>query len=283
VELAREGVLDGFEKAGWQRGVDFDLRLRNASGDMATLSSMVDAAVTDNSDLIIASTTPALQGALRRCKGTPLVFTLVANPIVAGAGKSDADHLPFVTGSYVSAPFNEGLRRLMACLPNTKRIGTLYVPGEVNSVFYRDQLVAAAKEFNLELETVGVSSSGEVSDGALALCGRNIDVFCQISDNLTGASFASIAQAAKKLRIPLMGFATGQMRSGAFMTLSRDFFDNGVASARIAMRVLNGEHPAQIPFEPVLKTRFSLNLATAAQLGITIPESLLKSADEVIR
>ena len=282
VELARQGVFDAFQSAGWQRGVNFDLRMRNAQGDMATLSTIMDA-VSEDTDLILTSTTPALQGALRRGRGKPLVFTLVANPIVAGAGKSDNDHLPFVTGSYVGAPFEEGLRRLMLCLPGTKRIGTLYVPAEVNSVFYKGQLELAAKKFHLELETLGVSSSPEVADGALALCGRNIDVFCQLSDNLTGASFASIAQAARKSRIPLIGFASAQTRNGAFMTLSRDFYDNGVASAHLAMRVLQGENPAQIPFEPVLKTRFVVNLSEAAQYRVAIPESLVKSADEVIR
>jgi len=282
-EMARDGVLDGFKEAGWLRGVNFDLRLRNAQGDMSTLSSTVDASVTDNADLIIASSTPALQGALRRGRGRPLVFTLVANPVLAGAGKSDNDHQPFVTGSYLSSPFEEGLRRLKACLPGTKRIGTLFVPAEVNSVYYKEQLEATAKKLQLELETLGVSSSGEVPDGALALCGRNIDVFCQISDNLTGASFASIAQVAKQSRIPLIAFASGQARKGAFMALSTDYYDNGVASAHLAMRVLNGENPAKIPFEPVLKTRFIVNLGAARQLGITIPESLLKSADEIIR
>ena len=283
VELARSGVLDAFESAGWRRGVHFDVRLRNAQGDIATLSSMVDAAVTEDSELIITSSTPALQGALRRGRAKPLVFTLVANPIVAGAGKNDHDHLPFVTGSYVNAPFEEGLDALKACLPETKRIGTLYVPGEVNSVYYKDQLLAAAKKFNLEVETLGVSSGGEVPDAALALCGRSITVFCQLSDNLTSASFASIGQAAKKARIPLMGFATDQARNGAFMTMSRDFYDNGVASGRLAMRVLSGEKPSQIPFESVTKLRFVVNLTAAAELGITIPERLVKKADEVIR
>jgi len=283
VELARSGVLDAFKSAGWQRDVHFDLRLRNAQGDIATLSSIVDAAVTDDTELIIACTTPALQGALRRGRGKPLVFTLVANPIVAGAGKSDNDHLPFVTGSYANAPFEEGLEALKTCLPNTKRIGTLYVPGEVNSVYYKDQLLAAAKKFNLELETLGVSASGEVPDAALALCARNIDVFCQLSDNLTGASFTSIGRAAKRARIPLMAFAPGQAQNGAFMTLSRDFYENGFASGKLAMRVLSGEDPARIPFESVIKIRFVVNLAAAAQLGITVPESLVKRADEVIR
>jgi ABC-type uncharacterized transport system substrate-binding protein len=283
VEVARQGVFDAFQTSGWQKGVHFDLRLRNAQGDVATLSSMVDAAVTDDTELIITSTTPALQVALRRGRGKPLVFTLVANPSVVGAGKSDTDHLPFVTGSYVEAPFKEALEALKACVPNIKRIGTLYVPGEVNSVYYRDQLLAAAKKVNLELETVGVSATGDVPDAALALCGRGIDVFCQLSDNLTGASFTSIGQAAKKARVPLMGFANGQARRGAFMTLSCDFYDNGVASGRLAMRVLSGESPAQIPFEAVTKLQFVINLAAAAELGITVPDRLVKKADEVIR
>ena len=122
-----------------------------------------------------------------------------------------------------------------------------------------------------------------MSDAALALCGRKIDVFCQISDNLTGSTFASIAQVARSSRIPLFGFASGHARQGAFMTVSTDYYDNGVASARLAMRVLNGEKPAQIPFEPVLATRFTVNLAAARLLGITIPDSLIQSADEVIR
>ena len=67
------------------------------------------------------------------------------------------------------------------------------------------------------------------------------------------------------------------------MAFSRDFYDNGVASGQLALRVLSGENPAQIPFEPVRKTRFTLNLPVAAQYGISIPESLVKSADEVIR
>ena len=60
-------------------------------------------------------------------------------------------------------------------------------------MFYKDELLKAAARVGFEVEVVGVSSSGEVADAALALCGRNLDAICQISDNLTGASFASIA------------------------------------------------------------------------------------------
>ena len=281
VELNREGVLAGFEKAGLKRGRDYELRVRNAQGDMATLNTIVDASVADGADILLTAATPALQAALRRANGTTVVFSLVANPMLAGAGKSETDHLPFVTGAYLPAPHAEGLSALRQCLPHVKRVGTLFVPAEVNSVYYKDELTAAATKMGIEVEAVGVSSTGEVPDAALALCGRNVDAICQISDNLTGGSFASIAQAAKRARLPLMGFASGQSKSGAFITVSRDFFDGGVASAEIAARVLRGESPASIPFQLFQGLKYVFNPAAAASCGVVIPPDLLRRGETV--
>jgi len=281
VEINREGVLAGLEKAGLKRGRDFELRIRNASGDMATLNTIVDASVAEGADILLTAATPALQAAIRRANGRAVVFSLVANPMLAGAGKSETNHLPFVTGAYIPAPHEEGLQALRQCLPSVKRIGTLFVPAEVNSVYYKEELEKVASRMGIEVEAVGVSTSSEVADAALALCGRNIDAVCQISDNLTGASFASIVQAAKRARLPMMGFASGQAKGGALMTVSRDFYDGGVASAEIAARVLRGESPARIPFQLVEKLKYTFNPTVAAHLGVTIPKELLSRGETV--
>lgn len=281
VEINREGIRDGLAKAGLVEGRDYELILRNAQGDMAALNTIMDATASDGSELLITSTTPALQAALQRAGKRPVVFSLVANPMAAGAGRSEEDHLPNVTGAYVNAPHAEGLAALRRCLPNLKRVGTLFVPAEVNSVYYKDELVKAAGALGIEVELVGVSNSGEIADAALALCSRNIDAVCQISDNLTGASFASIVQAASRARLPLMGFASGQAASGAFMTISRDFYDGGVESAAMAARILRGESPAVIPFQMVTKIKYDFNHASAGSLGITIPKDLLQLGESV--
>jgi ABC-type uncharacterized transport system substrate-binding protein len=173
------------------------------------------------------------------------------------------------------------LEALRQCLPNARRVGTLFVPAEVNSVYYKDQLIKAAARKGFDVETVGVNTSGEVADAALALCGRKIDAVCQISDNLNGASFASIAQAAKRARLPLMGFASGQAEAGAFMTVSRDYFDGGVASGEMAARVLRGESPARIPFLLVENVKYFFNPAAATQAGVVIPPALLRRGETV--
>jgi ABC-type uncharacterized transport system substrate-binding protein len=281
VEENREGIRSGLEKAGLKTGRNLDLRVRNAQGDMATLSTMIDAAISDQTDLLLVSTTPALQAALRRAGNHNVVFSLVANPVIAGAGKNDNDHAPNVSGAYIPAPHTEGLAALKKCLPNVRRIGTLFVPAEVNSVFYKDELLKAAAALGLEVEVVAVSNSNEITDAAIALCSRNVDVVCQISDNLTGASFASVAQATQRARLPLMAFASAQVKNGAFMAISRDFYDGGVASGQIAARVLLGESPNRIPFQFVQTIKYVFNRTAASAVGVTIPQELLRRGEAI--
>ena len=283
VDLARDGLKAGLTASGLVEGRDYELRRRSAQGDMATLSTMVDAAVSDQVDLLLTATTPALQMALRRGKGLPTVFTLVADPKIAGAGKTDADHMANFAGSYVPPPHEEAMPLIRAALPKARRIGTLFVPSEVNSVFYKEDLDRVARAAGIELVAIGVTTTSEVPDAAIALCGRGIDAICQISDNMSGSCFASIAQAAKRSRIPLVSFASGQARHGAFLAIARDFYDNGEQSGLIAARVLRGESPAGIPFLPVQKMRVLVNLATAAEFGIVVPKEVLDRAVEVIR
>jgi ABC-type uncharacterized transport system substrate-binding protein len=281
VEENREGIRAGLEKAGLSPRKDLEFRVRNAQGDMASLSTMIDAAVSDQTDLLLVCTTPALQAALRRAGGHNVVFSLVASPVIAGAGRSDQDHAPNVTGAYIPAAHPEGLAALRQCLPKARRIGTLFVPAEVNSVFYKDELLKAATALGLDVEVVAVSNSNEITDAAIALCSRNVDAVCQISDNLTGASFASIAQATQRARVPLMAFASAQVKNGAFMAVSRDFYNGGVASGQIAARVLRGESPARIPFQPVETIKYVFNRTAAAAAGVSIPQELLRRGEAI--
>jgi len=282
VEEAAKGVEEGLKEAGLVEGRDFEMKHRNAQGDIATLNTVVDASLAEGADLFLVSTTPALQVALKRVQSIPLVFTLVANPVLAGAGKSAQDHLASVTGSYVVSPFDEMMEPVKQCVPGIKRIGTLFVPSEINSVFYKDKLVAAAGKAGMEVEAVGVSSSGEVADATLALCSRQIQAICQISDNLTGTAFASIAQAARRGKMPLFGFSSLQAGQGAILCVARDYFDNGREAGLMAARIMRGEDPAKIPFAETRTARLLINLQSAEACGVNVPESLVKRADRVI-
>ena len=282
-EEVEKGVLDGLREAGLVEGRDYVIRRLNAQGDIATASSLVDAVVTQNSDLLISITTPVLQASLARAGGIPIVFSLVANPVLAGAGRSNEDHLPHVTGVFVVSPFDEMMSVLRDCLPGIKRVGTLFSPSEVNSVFYKDLLLEAARQVGIEVELVGVNSSGEVADAALSLCSQNIEAVCQISDNLSSSTFVAIAEAANRFKLPVFTFNTTQAEQGAAVVMARDYYDGGRQSGLLAARVMRGEDPTSIPFQPIRITRLVVNLRAAGISGLRIPPSLLERADRVIR
>jgi ABC-type uncharacterized transport system substrate-binding protein len=282
VEDAERGFRAGLGAAGLVEGRDYEIRVRNAQGDMPTLSAITDAAVSDGADLLMTLSTPTLQAALRRAGEVPIVFTFVADAVAAGAGQSLDNHLPNVTGVPTMGAYEELIEVVRQCLPGARRIGTLFVPAEVNSVYNKEQLEGVARRHGFELVAVAANTSAEVSDAALSLLAQNIDALCQVAGNLTTAAFASLAQPAQRARVPVFGFLSSDARNGAAVVAARDYFDGGRDAGLIAARIMRGERPATIPFQPLRTTRILVNLKAARAVGLAIPPPLLQRATEVI-
>jgi putative tryptophan/tyrosine transport system substrate-binding protein len=281
-EEAEMGVLEGLRESGLVEGRDFEKTVRDAQGDMATVSSQMDAALGDRADLILAFSTPVLQAALQRVKQVPVVFTFVADAIAAGAGTSVTNHVANVTGVYLLGAYEQMPALIRAYLPKVRVVGTVYVPAEVNMVKQLDVMSKVMREAGLELKVVAANSASEVGDAALALVASHVDAFCQLPGNLTAAAFPSIAQVSKRARVPVFVFQGSQVRSGAVAGLARDYYDSGRASGAIAARVMRGESPATIPFVGYGKTKLVVNVAAARDAGLKTPADILAKADEVI-
>ena len=283
VEEAEVGIREGFAEAGLAPGRGLELRIRNAQGDMPTLSTLVDAAISEGTDLLMTLSTPTLQAALRRAKDVPVVFTFVADAVAAGAGASAHDHLPNVTGVTTVSPYAELVSVARECLPSLRRAGTLFVPAETNSVFNRDRLQDLAESVGIELESVPVNAITEMSDAADALCSRGLDGILQVGSNLTSSGFASIGQAARRCRTPLFGVLSSDADNGAAVVVARDYREAGRMAAALATRLLRGERPAGIPWASLETTRLLVNLEAARELGLEIPASVLARARRVGR
>ncbi len=283
VEEAEQGVLDGLAEAGLVEGRDYEKTIRNAQGDMPTVTGLIDAAVSERSDMLITFSTPTLQAAMQRVKDFPIVFNYVADAVAAGAGTSDADHVANVTGVYLVGAYGQMMPMIKAFRPGVRVLGTVYVPAEVNMVSQLEVLERAAAEAGLELRAVAANSTSEVGDATLALIAGGIDVICQLPGNLTAAAFPSIAQAARQGRVPVFAFQSSQVRTGAVLALARDYYDSGLAAGHLAARVMRGESPASIPLTGFTGTRLIVNLAAARAAGLTPPPDIVARADEVIR
>jgi len=279
IDNTEQGVRKGLKEAGLVEGRDYELKVGNAQGDLPTLNTLIDAALTEQADMVYTITTPALQAAMHKVQDRPLLFALALDPLLVGDHGTHEKHRGNVAGIYNSSPFEEMMKILRACLPKARAIGTLYAPSESNSVNFRDELEKAARGAGLKLVAVPSNSPSEVADAALALTQRGIDALCQIDDNLNGAAFPSIVMAARQAKLPIFGFSSGQAAQGAAVVLSSDHFDEGRESALIAARVMRGESPASFPYQGITKTRLLVNRQAAEAVGLGIPESVARRAE----
>jgi ABC-type uncharacterized transport system substrate-binding protein len=282
VEESYVGVRAGLKEAALVDGRDFTIDYRSAQGDIATLNSIYDEFNGNDSDLVVSLSTPALQSGLRKVDRKPLIFALVLDPIAAGAGRSDVDHRPKVTGVYLQFPYAEVVRTIRQVLPGARRVGTLFTPGEVNSVVARQHFQSALEKEGLALVSLPVNAATEVSDAALNVCQSRIDVFCQISDSQTNASFPAIARACDTTRTPLFSFNPAQVTSGAILAVGSDFAENGREAGLLMAEVIRGKDPSAIPFRAASKSRRAVNLDTARRYGVAIPAEWLKQADLIL-
>jgi ABC-type uncharacterized transport system substrate-binding protein len=172
---------------------------------------------------------------------------------------------------------------VLECLPNVKRIGTLFVPAEVNSVVNKDELTRLAKARGIEVATVAANSATDMADAALALTNQPIDAVVQVAGNLTSAAFSSITQATRRSKIPLFGALTSNAIDGAQVTMARDYYEGGREAALMAARIMRGEDPARIPLEPLRSSKLLVNEEAARAIGMRIPEAVVARAIKIAK
>lgn len=282
-----EDTLAGMKKA-WKRsklveGKDYTISYRSAQADIASLNGIFDAVLTENADIVVPLSTPTLQSALQKIRDRSIVFSLIANPVVAGAGKSYTNHKPSVTGVAVLAPVGEALTMIQKYYPQYKRLGTLFCPAEANSVDLKESFEKLCKERGLTLECVAVNTSSDLSDAALSLVSRPIDAIVQISDNLSSIGFNAITKAARQTQKPLISLNSTTVPLGAPIALGRDYHNCGEATTEMIERVIRGEDPSKMPFVLPPRLFYSASPANAAAVGMTLPPELLKEVDKVIK
>jgi ABC-type uncharacterized transport system substrate-binding protein len=281
-ELSQKGIKEGLKQYGLTEGTDYSLKVYNAQGDISTLNLIFDAVINEKPGLVFVTSTPTLQVAVKKIKDIPVVFSVVADPILAGAGTSFEEHLPNVTGISTMGDYSGMIDLIMLILPEAKKIGTIFTPGEINSVRNMEDLKKEAGSAGIELLSVPVTSSTEAADAAMSLTAKQPAVVCQIVDNLTSVSITSILKVCNDRNIPMFGFVSDQAEKGAVVVLSRDYTQAGIDAVRLAKKIMDGSKPSLVPFEFVSKTDILINQEAAAKYGITIPREILARENVIL-
>jgi putative tryptophan/tyrosine transport system substrate-binding protein len=284
-EWGEDAIKVGLQEANLEAGRDYELKVSSAQGDLATLPSLIDAAVDAKAAVIVTLQDATLQAAVQRVKTLPIVFNLLSDPFAAGAGKTDSSHAANITGVY-SPGFGdpEQTRRvdlIRQIAPKVRSIGVLFSPEEKLSVEFKDRLAKAAKKAGLTVVEAPVSGINDVADATQALCGKKVGAI-ELFGNAAHAGFASLIKAAQGCKIPVFSPSPFEVMQGAVASFFPDFQEGGVVAGKMIARVLKGESPGAIPFYQLKTTRLVVNPGSAGGVGITVPSDVVKQADSVV-
>lgn len=278
----RRGILQAFAEAGLRDGLEIVVRIRIANNDIAEVQRIARDLVAENVDMIMPLSTQSLQAAILTVRRTPIVFSAVAVPFLVGAGRSADDHLAYVTGVASTGPVGRTMALIREALPGARRVGSLWTSSEVNSEYYLDLARESAAELGFEIVAVPVASGHEIPRSLQALLNEKVDVLFPMSDNTLNSAFDAIGRAADENRLPLFGSFLRSAEFGACAALGYDFYEMGLKTGRIAIRVMNGESPAGIPIQTMDEVRLHVNPAAAERQAITLPRAVLDRADRIV-
>lgn len=277
LDKARAGVIDAMKEAGFIDGKNIKIVYRNAQGEILNINMILQEFVQGKVDLIITNSSPCLVSACNFVKDIPVVSTAAFHPQQLGIKEIP----PNVTGTYDPFDMDDFIKLIKEISPDTKKIGVPWNPSESNSRFGVGRLREAIKGKNIEIVETSVSTSSEVYLVAQMLVTRGIDAFVVATDNTVTSSFESVVKVAGEGKVPIFTTEPSNVDKGACAGLGIEIYDCGLASGRIAVRIIKGEKVQDIPFQSLTKKRLYLNLSAAKEQGIEFSEEIIKRADKI--
>lgn len=233
-------------------------------------------------DLIVPVGSTATKFAQEYFKNTPIVFTMVLYPVLSGVVPAAAPNRPNITGASMDIPIMDQFKTIREVIPRATKIGVLYDPNETGSII--DEAIKVAQSMGLNLVAIPTRSSNDVP-AALQGIERKVDVLWAVADGtvFTPRMSEHILTYTIQHNLAFMGLSPAFVEAGASFALSQDFEDIGKQTAEIAIRILAGASPQQLEITYPRRISLLLNLRTAEEIGVRIPETVIRKAAKVIR
>jgi putative ABC transport system substrate-binding protein len=275
--------LQGLHDLGWVEGQNFSFEQRFADGGDERLPELSAELVRLTPDVILAGGTVAVHAVALATTTIPIVFTAAGvDPVADGLIASLAQPGGNITGltTYAGQENAKRLQVLREAFPNVSRVAVLW--NQTGAAFFRETESAAqslgVQVVSLELRTP--ADLGTVLDGAIA--GRADGLIV-----VAGAALALLAdrivEFATRHRLPSMYSSTPFIAAGGLIVFAASNLENNRRASSYVDKILKGANPGELPIERPAKYDFVVNLKTAQALGVTIPQSILAEATELIQ
>ncbi|HJX17096.1 MAG TPA: ABC transporter substrate-binding protein [Acidiferrobacterales bacterium] len=281
-----EPFIAGLRELGYIVGKNIVIECRHASGRYEDLPLIARELVSQRPDVIVPRSHPVAEVARQATRDIPIVSIVSGDPVAAGWATSLARPGGNLTGMTYFAwdLYAKRLELLKAVVPDLKRVGLLMEPKPSKTLneMYLSVNRAAAKELGLELVVIETNDRAEIERAYEAMADANIQAVHVLGYLLFSEEAQLIADLAMLHNLPTMHFLHEFSSMGGLMGYGPDYPTLRRRLAVYVDKILKGAKPADLPIEQPTRLVFSINLATARELGLKVPESLLLRADKVI-
>ena len=280
---AVDGLKDGLKELGFTEGKEYVLETRDLKGDRRAAEAASRSLEREKVDLIYTVATSVTTAVKRATTEVPIVFAVGSDPVAAGLVESFAKPEGRCTGIHYQSDLTaKHLEILKAIVPGLHRVVTFYDPSNEVALADAKRAREAARQLNIELVERHVASVEELRLGVTALKAQDADAFFYINDALVTSQGQFIVDTARAKKLPTMFAAPSLAEHGGLAGYGVSYYEVGRLSAKYVQRVLTGTSPQNLPVESLSKVELAINLKTAREIGVTIPQELRLRAGEVI-
>ena len=277
-------LLGALAQLGWTESDKVRFDIRRGGGDLDNIRKYAAELAARTPDVIVAIGGPATGELLQATHTVPIVFTIVPDPVasgfVASLSQPGGNATGFLAFEYrLSGKWLEVLKEIA---PNVVRAAVLRDSAVPAGLGQLAAIQAAAPSVGVEVTSVDVQNADEIERDVTAFARSSNSGLVVASSTNALVNRKLIVSLAARLKLPAVYAQREFVAGGGLISYSADFFAQFRAAAGYVDRILKGEKPANLPVQAPTKYELLINLKTAKELGLSIPQDLLVAADEVI-
>ena len=279
-----EVFLKELQQLGWIEGQNMRIETRWAEGDAGAIRRYAGELVALAPDVILATGTAAMGPLLQATRTIPIVFNSVADPVGAGFVKSMArpggNTTGFIQFEYsLSGKWPELLKQIA---PSVTRVAVLRDAAITSGIGQFAVIQSVAPSLRMEVSAINVRDPAEIEGDIADFARMSNGGLILTASALSAAHGELIILLAARHKLPAVYYRRGFVADGGLISYGYDLADQYRRAAGYVDRILRGAKPADLPVQAPTKYELVVNLKTAKALGLTVPDSLLARADEVI-
>lgn len=282
---AVDSLKDGLKQLGLAEGKDYVLHVRDLKGDLNAVQPAAKSLESEKVDVIYSVSTSVTTVVKAATTKVPIVFAVGTDPVAAGLVESFARPGGRLTGVYYSSAdlTAKRLEILKAILPKLRKVVMFYSPTNRTTMLAIRSARDVASRLQIEIVERQVASVQELRASVAAFKPQEADAFFYVNDAMVRSQSQFIIDTMKAKKVPTIFATPDVVAQGALVGYGVSFRETGLTSARYVHRILTGVSPKDLPIESLSRVQLAVNLDTAREIGVTIPQAVRLSASEVIQ